>query len=101
ACTRLAEEFDRGGDVGQVRQVGNGEGDIGQQGSGENRQCGVLRSGNANLSIQAVTAGDHQFVHTILLFRLAQVRSAQASRVKNFIVTAWMRPSAMGSLSRA
>src|SRR5690606_8061738 len=58
------EQLDHGGNVVQVRQVADSDGFVGQQGRRQDRQSRVLGAGNADLAIQAVTAGDHQFVHT-------------------------------------
>ncbi|MNF44971.1 hypothetical protein D3C84_260930 [compost metagenome] len=88
------EEFDHGGDVMQMRQVGHGDRGVGQEGGGQDRQRGVLGAGNADLAIEALTAGNNQFVHSSLGCG-AQERSAQAARLKNFMVTAWMLPSAI------
>ncbi len=87
------EQLDHGGDVVQVRQVGHGHRAITQQGRCQDRQGGVFRTGNADLAIKAGTAGNNQFIHKNLDALGAQVRSAQAARLKNFIVTAWMLPS--------
>ena len=72
----------------QVRQVADRNRTIGQQGGRENRQGSVLRAGNADLAVEARAASDNQFVHTYLAAKLAQVRSAQAALLKNFMVTA-------------
>lgn len=89
-----AEQFDHGGNVVQVRQVADGDRSIGQQGRGQDRQRRVLRAGNADFAIEAVTAGNNQFIHCNDP-PWAQERSAQAARLKNFMVTAWMLPSAI------
>ena len=90
-----AEQLDHGGDVVQVRQVAHGDRAVGQQGRRQNRQGCVLRARNADLAIKASAASNNQFVHWNLAATLAQVRSAQAALLKNFMVTAWMLPLAI------
>ncbi len=87
------EQLDHGGDVVQVRQVGHGHRAIAQQGRSQDRQGGVLCPGDADLAIKTSSASNNQFIHKNLDALGAQVRSAQAARLKNFIVTAWMLPS--------
>ncbi|MNO64464.1 hypothetical protein D3C76_551920 [compost metagenome] len=85
------EQFDHGGDVVQVRQVAYGDRSVRQQGGGKDRQRGVLRAGNANLAVEGRAASNDQFIHSNDSPR-SQERSAQAARLKNFMVTAWMLP---------
>jgi hypothetical protein len=87
------EQLDHGGDVVQVRQVGYGNRAIAQQGGGQDRQGRVFSPGDTDFAIKTGTAGNNQFIHKNLDALGAQVRSAQAARLKNFIVTAWMLPS--------
>ncbi|MNI74866.1 hypothetical protein D3C73_1309770 [compost metagenome] len=79
----------------QVWQVAHGDRAIGQQGRRQNRQGRVLRARNADLAVKASAASNNQFVHWSLAAKLAQVRSAQAALLKNFMVTAWMLPLAI------
>lgn len=90
-----AEQLDHGGDVVQVRQVAHGDRAVSQQGSRQNWQGCVLRARNADLAVKASAASNNQFVHWNLAATLAQVRSAQAALLKNFMVTAWMLPLAI------
>src|SRR5690606_16781721 len=107
-----------------VRQVADGDRRVGQQGRGEDRQRRVLRAGNADFAVEAGTAGDDQFVHgcscspqagspveewaarsdarcgsawngSARLAPCLQPRASQSLRLKNFMVTAWMLPSAI------
>ena len=48
-----AHQFQRGGDVAQVRHVAHGERFRTQQGGGEDRQRGVLGAGNADFTVLA------------------------------------------------
>ena len=60
------EQLDHGGDVVQVRQVGNGNRAIAQQGCSKNWQSGVFRPGNADFAIKTSTTGNNQFIHNNL-----------------------------------
>ena len=54
-----------------------------------------LQVQGATPGVKASTASNNQFVHWSLAAKLAQVRSAQAALLKNFMVTAWMLPLAI------
>ena len=58
-----AEQLHRGGDVVQVGQVSDRHGTVGEQGRGQDRECGVLRSGGPDFAEERNAAGDDQLVH--------------------------------------
>ncbi len=58
----------------QVRQVGNNDRFIRQQRGSEDRQGRVLGPGNPDFPIQAIAAGDDQFVHTWYVLQTSGAR---------------------------
>ena len=58
-----AQEFQGGGDVAQMGDVGQVHRPFGQQGPGEDGQGGILGAGDADLADEPFTALDEEFIH--------------------------------------
>ena len=63
AHAHAAEQFDHRCNVVQMRDVADGDGAFGEQRRGENRQCGVLCAGDADVAFERSAAVYGQFVH--------------------------------------
>jgi hypothetical protein len=61
----LGQQAAQRGDVGQLRQVGQGQGVVGQQGRGHQRQGGVLRPADVDLALERAPAAYPDPVHQL------------------------------------
>ena len=72
--SHAAQKLQHGGNIMQMGQIAYSDRLIRQQGRGQDRQCRVFGAGDTDLSIEAGTAFDNQFVHRYSCWKLSSVR---------------------------
>ena len=64
--THVANEFQHGADILQLRHIAQHHLPVGQQGSAQFWQRGIFSARDINLAIQRMTATNDEFVHFLV-----------------------------------